>query len=138
MDCPKKQECSCVCDMFRIGGCFQRSELDDCPGCGSGDDLTAIDMGYDDDYFAIICKCGWSAGSEKNIRAAIDVWNKRTPTPAPALACKWTYDEGHDKWDTGCGEAHCFMADGPKENSYGYCPYCGRELKAALSQKARE
>jgi hypothetical protein len=43
--------------------------------------------------------------------------------------CKWTFDEHHDKYDTECGEAHCFMSEGPTENDHKYCPYCGREIE---------
>jgi len=31
-------------------------------------------------------------------------------------------------WETYCGNAHEFFADGPVENSYKYCPYCGRRI----------
>jgi hypothetical protein len=43
--------------------------------------------------------------------------------------CFWKYDEHHEAWDTGCGEMFQFMVDGPKENSFDYCPYCGCELQ---------
>lgn len=41
--------------------------------------------------------------------------------------CEWTYDELEDKWDTGCGNAFQFMADGatPDNNGFKHCVYCG-------------
>lgn len=44
--------------------------------------------------------------------------------------CEWTLDAwiNGDSWDTSCAEKHLFSADGPKENGYKYCPYCGRPL----------
>ena len=34
-----------------------------------------------------------------------------------------------DAWDTECGNAHVFFDEGPTENGYKYCPYCGREVE---------
>lgn len=39
--------------------------------------------------------------------------------------CAWTEDEDEGKWDTACGHAYCFIADGPRENGTVYCQYCG-------------
>ena len=44
-------------------------------------------------------------------------------------ACRWVYDADSDSWDTDCGQKHCFIADGPHENGYRFCPYCGTQLK---------
>lgn len=44
--------------------------------------------------------------------------------------CEWKYDEWHNNWETGCGHAHVFIADGPRQNNYKYCPYCGGKLEA--------
>ena len=46
--------------------------------------------------------------------------------------CKWT--EVLDTWygiyyETECGEVNEFMNDGPKENGYKYCPYCGKKIE---------
>lgn len=43
--------------------------------------------------------------------------------------CIWAYDENCDFWDTDCGRAHCFINEGPKENSYQFCPFCGSNLE---------
>ena len=43
--------------------------------------------------------------------------------------CIWKYDEDHDKWDTECGNAHCFIDGNITENNYTHCPYCGKYIK---------
>ena len=43
--------------------------------------------------------------------------------------CVWTYDEFHDKWDTGCGDAWWFLEGGLKENRLTYCPNCAHLVK---------
>jgi hypothetical protein len=49
--------------------------------------------------------------------------------------CVWVHtDDDEDAWDTCCGNKHCFIVDGPKENDYGFCPYCGRVLKAKAAR----
>jgi hypothetical protein len=51
--------------------------------------------------------------------------------------CVWTLDDDPDcgKWDTSCGEAHCFITDGPAENNHRFCPYCGDRLKIARESR---
>lgn len=35
-------------------------------------------------------------------------------------------DRDHNVWKcAACGELHQFEADGPEENGFQYCPYCG-------------
>lgn len=41
--------------------------------------------------------------------------------------CLWHLTEDHI-WQSGCGESFVFCADGPKENSFRHCPYCGGAL----------
>lgn len=44
----------------------------------------------------------------------------------PRSVCKWVpadLDEG--TWESNCGERHTFTVDGPEENGFSYCPYCG-------------
>ena len=43
--------------------------------------------------------------------------------------CVWTHQDTHDMYEAACGEAYCFIADGPRENSYRFCPGCGRKIK---------
>lgn len=54
---------------------------------------------------------------------------------AKLKGCKWAYDDSTESWDTGCGNKHQFMADGPKENEHKFCPYCGGEL---IERRARK
>lgn len=44
--------------------------------------------------------------------------------------CRWTYHETWyaDYWQTECGNEHQFINDGPIENGYKYCPYCGKTV----------
>lgn len=44
--------------------------------------------------------------------------------------CKWVVDE-NGMFDTGCRNKFEFISDGPKENHFTYCPYCGGKLKVA-------
>src|SRR5690554_6503205 len=42
--------------------------------------------------------------------------------------CVWYADED-GVWHTDCGDAFVIMnLDGPAENGFQHCPYCGREL----------
>ena len=45
-------------------------------------------------------------------------------------SCVWSqaYDES-DAYESTCGESMWFMGDGPKENNFKYCPFCGAEIK---------
>ena len=42
--------------------------------------------------------------------------------------CEWKHNETADFWEASCEHLCIFMADGPKENEYAYCPYCGRKI----------
>lgn len=41
--------------------------------------------------------------------------------------CYWTEDSDGN-YETTCQEAFTFSNDGPKENKFAYCPYCGLVL----------
>ena len=43
--------------------------------------------------------------------------------------CTWTVDE-EGTWKTGCGNLFQFEADGPHENHFKFCPYCGKPIEA--------
>jgi hypothetical protein len=54
--------------------------------------------------------------------------------------CNWTEElqpDGDCAWQTECENMFVFTADGPKENDFNYCPYCGDVLhvKAAVSSE---
>lgn len=47
--------------------------------------------------------------------------------------CKWTIEK--DEYDeymyhnTECSHEICFESEGPKENNYKYCPFCGLTIE---------
>lgn len=43
--------------------------------------------------------------------------------------CKWKYNDTEYYWESSCDHLHIFMSDGPKENEYDFCPYCGKKIK---------
>lgn len=43
-----------------------------------------------------------------------------------AVDCYW--NETDVAWETSCGNLFNFTADGPEENKFKYCPYCGGRL----------
>ena len=49
--------------------------------------------------------------------------------------CAWQEDED-GVWETGCHEMFVFEADGPQENDFRFCPYCGGPLLVVKSKKA--
>lgn len=61
---------------------------------------------------------------EDGLREAQHIIDRVSPS-----YCNWKYDETHDKWDTECREGYYFASKGPKENDFGFCPYCGRMIK---------
>lgn len=42
--------------------------------------------------------------------------------------CDWT-DDKFGTWLTSCDNLFQFTADGPRENGFTFCPYCGHHLK---------
>lgn len=42
--------------------------------------------------------------------------------------CYWEEEE-EGVWSTSCKNLFAFEADGPGENKFMYCPYCGRALE---------
>lgn len=47
----------------------------------------------------------------------------------PFPQCEWIYIDDEYYWKTSCNHLHVFLSDGPKENEYKYCPYCGKKIK---------
>ena len=43
--------------------------------------------------------------------------------------CEWKYNDTEYYWESSCEHLHIFMSDGPEENEYKYCPYCGKKIK---------
>lgn len=48
--------------------------------------------------------------------------------------CRWTLEASpeYSIWETGCGDMFMFTEDGPSENDFRYCPFCGGVLKEDL------
>jgi hypothetical protein len=51
--------------------------------------------------------------------------------------CKWTYDDD-GYYDTSCDNAFVFISDGPLENDFKYCPYCGREIEVSEDGSSKD
>ena len=43
--------------------------------------------------------------------------------------CEWKYNDTEYYWESSCEHLHIFMSDGPKENEYRFCPYCGKKIE---------
>ena len=43
--------------------------------------------------------------------------------------CEWEYNDSEYYFESSCEHLHIFMSDGPKENEYEFCPYCGKKIK---------
>ena len=43
--------------------------------------------------------------------------------------CEWKYNDSEYYFESSCEHLHIFMSDGPKENEYEFCPYCGKKIK---------
>lgn len=43
--------------------------------------------------------------------------------------CEWKYNDSEYCFESSCDHLHIFMYDGPKENEYDFCPYCGKKIK---------
>lgn len=58
-----------------------------------------------------------------------ETWEVLKQALGENIPCTWQYDEFHEKWDTSCENSHVFIAGNVKENSYEFCPYCGRRIQ---------
>lgn len=55
----------------------------------------------------------------------------RTPEEKVVTGCEWERDDDFDTcqvWTTSCGKEHAFLADGPIDNEFKFCPFCGLAL----------
>lgn len=43
--------------------------------------------------------------------------------------CEWKYNDSEYYFESSCEHLHIFMSDGPKENEYRFCPYCGKKIR---------
>ena len=56
-------------------------------------------------------------------------------SPAPLLGCWWKFDESTWSYDTKCDNKFQFTNDGPIENGFRFCPYCGGEISLLPDEK---
>jgi len=49
----------------------------------------------------------------------------------------WWVDDG-EKWSSDCDEAFQFTNDGPDENGFKYCPYCGSVIRITTQAEVDE
>lgn len=55
---------------------------------------------------------------------------ERSALARRAVTCVWEVDND-GIWYTACGQAHVFFEDGPTQNNYAFCPYCGKQVWVA-------
>lgn len=79
-----------------------------------------VDEVKKDHLASILQACGLLPGSE-----------------APKITtCEWTVnDDG--AFETACGNVFEFTADGPAQNGFKFCPYCGSQLGGFGHEQAR-
>lgn len=58
---------------------------------------------------------------------ALELLLKMRELPQRDDSCQWKED-GDGIWNTGCGHLFEFTADGPTENNFRFCPYCGGKI----------
>ena len=52
--------------------------------------------------------------------------------------CEWKYNDSEYYFESSCDHLHIFMSDGPKENAYEFCPYCGKKIKLVGQMNKRQ
>lgn len=58
---------------------------------------------------------------------ALELLLKMRELPQHDDSCHWQED-ADGIWNTGCGHLFEFTADGPTENQFRFCPYCGGKI----------
>ena len=61
-----------------------------------------------------------------SIRKAIEIVKQGSVSDD---VCEWKYNDYEYYFESSCEHLHIFMSDGPKENEYDFCPYCGKKIK---------
>ena len=51
------------------------------------------------------------------------------------LGCWWKFDESTWSYDTKCDNKFQFTNDGPIENDFRFCPYCGGAIELLPDEK---
>ena len=79
-----------------------------------------LEQHYDDD--SVICGLTYNDA----IKKAIEIVKQSVISDD---VCEWKYNDTEYYWESSCDHLHIFMSDGPKENEYDFCPYCGKKIK---------
>ena len=58
---------------------------------------------------------------------SLEQLRKMRELPQYGNSCQWKEDED-GIWRSDCGNLFEFMADGPTENEFRFCPYCGANI----------
>ena len=46
--------------------------------------------------------------------------------------CEWSGDPYSSTWETECDNAFVFNDEGPEENGFRFCPYCGGKMVVVI------
>ena len=83
--------------------------------------------------FAKLAEDRWVNGTSEHAYQEHKCWVKAIEIVNQGGAsddfCEWKYNDTEYCWESSCDHFHIFMSDGPKENEYGFCPYCGKKIK---------
>ena len=77
----------------------------------------------------------WVITKQERIIRRIEKDTQSTKTNAERIrnmtddVCEWKYNDSEYYFESSCKHLHIFMSDGPKENEYRFCPYCGKKIK---------
>ena len=77
----------------------------------------------------------WVINKQERIIKRIKKDTQSTKTNAERIrkmtddVCEWKYNDSEYYFESSCKHLHIFMSDGPKENEYRFCPYCGKKIK---------
>ena len=83
--------------------------------------------------FAKLAEDRWTNGTSKFAYQEHKCWVKAIEIVKQGGVsddfCEWKYNDSEYYFESSCDHLHIFMSDGPKENEYDFCPYCGKKIK---------
>ena len=72
----------------------------------------------------------WNNNSSKRVPYEfIDYVEGKREIGVSDNVCEWKYNDSEYYFESSCEHPQIFMSDGPKENEYEFCPYCGKKIK---------
>ena len=72
----------------------------------------------------------WNNNSSKRVPYEfIDYVEGKREIGVSDNVCEWKYNDSEYYFESSCEHLQIFMSDGPKENEYEFCPYCGKKIK---------